>query len=128
MLQTPDALHWFSENIIKTTFIVDELKHQTDILYKRELDRFRKYLHSKSGATLKSLSSPDYRIAASGERFQVVANITKQLRFQDMGVRKLYTKPMHAVMMGRVIARLQYGLSEEIREKIINELRISLES
>ena len=117
-----------SENIIKTQFIVDALKFQTDIFYKRELDRFKKYLHSQSGSTLKSLSSPDYHIAASGERFQVVANITKQLRFQDMGVRKLYTKPMHSVMMGRVIARLQYGLSEEIREKIINELRLSLES
>jgi len=117
-----------SENIIKTTFIFDTLKHQTGIFYKRELDRFRKYLHSQSGLTEKSLSTPDYRITASGEQFQVVANITKQLRFQDMGVRKLYTKPMFAVMMGRVKANLQYGLSEEIRERIINQLRLSLES
>lgn len=117
-----------SENTIKTTFIVDTLKHQTDILYKRLYDRFNKYLNSKSGATAKALSAPDYRITASGEQFQVVANITKQLRFQDMGVRKIYTKPMFAVMMGRVIGNLQYGLSEEIRNKIINELRISLES
>ena len=117
-----------SDNIIKTKFIIDVLRHQTNIFYFRELDRFREYLHNASGHTLKSLSSPDYRITASGEQFQVVANITKQLRFQDMGVRKLYTKPMHAVMMGRVKASLQYGLSEEIREKIINELRISLES
>ena len=117
-----------SENIIKTKFIVDELKHQTAIFYKREIDRFRKYLHSQSGETLKSLSAPDYSIVASEDRFQVVAHITKQLRFQDMGVRKLYTKPMFAVMLGRVKANLQYGLREEIREKIINELRQSLES
>ena len=117
-----------SENIIKTQFIVDTLRHQTDIMYKRLLDRFRKNLHSESGDTAKSLSTPDYRITSSGERFQVVANITKQLRFQDMGVRKIYTKPMNAVMRGRVMARLQSGISEEIREKIINELRISLES
>ena len=117
-----------SENSIKTKFIVDELKFQTDIFYKRELDRFRKYLHSKSGETLKSLSTPDYRITASEEKFQIVANITKQLRFQDMGVRKLYTRPMHAVLIGRVRGRLQYGLSKEIREKIINELKQSLES
>jgi len=117
-----------SENIIKTAFIVNTLNHQTDILYKRLLDRFNKYLNSKSGATVKSLTSPNYRITASGEQFQVVSYITKQLRFQDFGVRKLYTKPMFAVMAGRVFGNLQYGLSEEIREKIINELRLSIES
>jgi len=117
-----------SENVIKTQFIVDTLKRQTDIMYKRLFERFSDKLNSSSGNTRKSLSNPDYRIVASGEQFQVVANITKQLRFQDMGVRKLYTKPMQAVMKGRVMARLQYGLSEEIREKIINELRLSLES
>jgi len=118
-----------SENIIKTKFIVDTLKYQTDILYKRLLERFYKYKrHSKTGETVKSLSYPDYSITVSGERFQIVAHITKQLRFQDMGVRKLYTKPMYSVMMGRVMARLQYGLTEEIREKITGELSQAIES
>jgi hypothetical protein len=117
-----------TENIIKTEFVLDALKHQTNIFYKREIDRFGKYLHSKSGSTLKSLLTPDYRITASEEDFQVVAKITKQLRFQDFGLRKLYTKPMHAVFLGRVKNRLQYGLTEEIREKIVNELQQSMES
>jgi len=117
-----------SENIIKTKFIVDILRSKTDFFYKREIERFSKYINSKSGATLKSLSAPDYQITSSGENFQVVANITKQLRFQDMGVRKLYTKPMHSIMKWGIMARLQYGFTEEIREKIINQLRSQLES
>jgi hypothetical protein len=60
-----------SENIIKTKFIVDTLKHQTDIYYKRELERFHQYLKSDSGSTLKSLTAPDYTIVASGENFQL---------------------------------------------------------
>ncbi|GHT63007.1 hypothetical protein FACS189451_08840 [Bacteroidia bacterium] len=111
-----------TDNIIKTKFIVDTLKHQTDIFYKRESERFSKYLKSKTGETQRSLSTPQYSIVASGENFQIVANITKQLRFQDMGVRKIYTKPMHSVIMGRIKNRLQYGLSEEIRETIVNQL------
>ena len=115
-----------SENSIKTKFIVDVLKQQTGIFYQRSIERLNKYLNQGSGRTLKALSNPDYSITASGERFQVVAHITKQLRFQDMGVRKIYTKPMHAVMMGRVKANLHYRFTEEIREKIINELQESL--
>jgi hypothetical protein len=111
-----------SDNIIKTKFIVDTLKHQTDIFYKRESERFGKYLKSRTGETRQALSAPEYSITASGEHFQVVANITKQLRFQDMGVRKLYTKPMYSVIMGRIKNRLQYGLTEEIRETIVNQL------
>ena len=111
-----------TENIVKTKFIIDILKRQTDIFYKSQLERFGKYLKSQSGETVRSLSVPDYTITASGENFQVVANITKQLRFRDMGVRKLYTKPMHSVMAGQLKARLQYGLSEEIRQFIVNRL------
>ncbi|MDR0866582.1 MAG: hypothetical protein LBO74_16865 [Candidatus Symbiothrix sp.] len=117
-----------SENIVKTKFIVDTLKHQTDIYYKRELDRFHRYLKSRSGSTEKTLSAPDYTIVASGEDFQVIAYATKQLRFQDMGVRKLYTKPMFSVLAGRVKANLQYGLQEEIKAKICAELEEATKS
>jgi len=117
-----------TENAIKTTFIVNELRRQTDLMYKRLLDRFTGKLHSKSGETLKSLSSPNYTITTSGEKFIVVAYVTKQLRFQDLGVRTLFTRPMHAMLYRNVRENLQYGLTEEIREKIINELSQSIES
>ena len=117
-----------SENSIKSKFIVDILRSQTDIFYKRAIERFHQYLKSRTGATLKALSSPDYRITSSGEKFQVAASITRQLRFKDIGVRRLYTKPMHSTLKWRVMERLQYGLTEEIREKIINQLRLSIES
>jgi hypothetical protein len=111
-----------TENAIKTTFIVNELRRQTDLMYKRLLERFRDKLQSRTGSTEKSLSAPNYTITASDENFQVIAYVTKQLRFQDLGVRKLYTRPMHAMLRQNVRENLQYGLSEEIREKIINQL------
>jgi len=117
-----------TENSVKTTFIVNELRRQTDLMYKRLLARFVDKLHSRTGITEKALSSPNYTITASGEQFQIVALVTKQLRFQDMGIRKLYTRPMHAMLYRNVRENLQYGLTEEIKTKIINEISQSIES
>ena len=114
-----------SDNIIKTKFIVDTLMRNVDLFYKTELERFHQYLKPSTGSTLKSLNAPDYTIVASGEQFQVVANITKQLRFQDMGVRKLYTKPMFSILKHRVFFGMQYALTEEIKDKIRTELENS---
>ncbi|KAA6348483.1 hypothetical protein EZS27_004083 [termite gut metagenome] len=114
-----------SDNIIKVKFITDTLKEMANISYSRELERFTQYLRSKSGSTRNALSAPEYSLVASGSRFQVVAYITRQLRFQDMGVRKLYTKPLFAVLQ-RTRNLLQQGLHEEIKEAIRKELRQAL--
>jgi hypothetical protein len=116
-----------SENIIKTKFIVDTLRKGADLSFNIQEDSFNKLLHRKSGATIKSLTSPQYTIAASGSIFQVVSNVTKQLRFQDLGVRKLYTIPLFSALK-KTYASLRYGLTEEIRESIREELQQSFDS
>jgi|GEM_PF-3688164 len=114
-----------TESIIKTKFIVDGLKKGVDIFCSRSLGQFREHLKSKTGNTYQSLSSPNYTIVASGDRFQVVGNITKQLRFQDMGVRKIYTKPFHAAFYG-ARNRMQYGLHNDIKETIRKQLETAV--
>jgi len=45
-----------SDNIVKTKFIINVLKRQADVFYTRELECFRQYLSSDSGATLFMMS------------------------------------------------------------------------
>jgi hypothetical protein len=110
-----------SENSIKTKFVIDTLKKGVDITFKRELEGFDARLKSKTGSTKSALSSPNYILTASGEQFRVMAFVTKQLRFQDMGVRKLYTKPLFSVL-NRTYDILRSGITDEIRKTIRKEL------
>ena len=114
-----------SENIIKTKFIVYTMNRGAKIYYLRESEQFDKYLKSKTGSTKKALSNPDYKIGAMGEQFQISGKITKQLRFEDFGLRQLYTVPFHSVFY-RMYYQLHYGLRNEIREQIISELEPAL--
>lgn len=114
-----------SEGIIKQKFIFDRLKDATDSAFKFQKSTFQAQLNSKTGNTLFALTSPFYTIGSSKEQFQVIAGVTKQLRFQDLGVRSLYTKPLFGALK-HVYGQLQYGLQEEIKEKISEELTNSL--
>lgn len=110
-----------SENIIKQQFIVDKLKNAADFAFKLQSENAHARLKSRSGNTFSSLDNPSYSITASGSSFILSASITKQLRFQDFGVRKLYTKPLFGSLK-RIYGQLQYGLQEEIKEKIGEQL------
>lgn len=115
-----------SENIIKTKFIIDNLKENMELAFKLQLDAYGGKLKLKSGDTMRSLRAPSYTIAASGSMFQVVASVTTQLRLQDLGVRKLYTLPLFAALK-KSYSSLRYGFTEEIRESIGTELEKTME-
>jgi hypothetical protein len=114
-----------SDGIIKQKFIIDKLKDAADSAFKFQSNVFQSRLKSRSGRTISALTSPNYTIIASGEQFQITANITKQLRFQDLGVRKLYTKPLFGSLK-HVHGQLQYGLQDEIKEQIRKELQTAV--
>lgn len=114
-----------SEGIIKQQFIINKLKDAADSAFRFQLNVFQSRLKSRSGNTLSALVSPDYTIVSSGSQFQVTANVTKQLRFQDLGVRKLYTKPLFGALK-HIHGQLQYGLQDEIKEQIREELQNAL--
>ena len=111
-----------SEGIIKQKFIFDGLKDAAESAFKFQLNAFRKLRKSKTGDTLRSLQNPDFIIKTTGDgEFIVVANVTKQLRLQDLGVRKLYTRPLYGALK-HIHGRLQYGMGDEIRAEITKEL------
>ncbi|HCC51126.1 MAG TPA: hypothetical protein DEQ30_02980 [Porphyromonadaceae bacterium] len=117
--------YMISDNVIKQKFIIDNLRDAAVSAYRFQLNSFNKNLKSKTGATLKALSSPDFIISAGGSEFIVVANVTKQLRLQDLGVRKLYTQPLY-VALKHAYVQLQYGFQDDIRDAIHAELENAL--
>ena len=114
-----------SDGIIKQKFIIDNLKDAAESAFRFQLNSFKSHRKSKTGATLTSLSNPDFIISAGGSEFIVVANITKQLRLQDLGFRKLYTRPLYGSLK-YVYRQLQYGLQDDIREAIGEQLENAL--
>ena len=114
-----------SEHIIKETFIIDALKDAVESAFKFQLHGFNKKLKNKSGATIESLMNPKYILQAGGSNFVLSASVTKQLRLQDLGVRRLYTRPLWGALR-HTYGRLQYGLTDDIRKAITEKLEKAL--
>lgn len=114
-----------SDSAIKQKFIIDQLKDAADSAFQFQLNSFRQYRKSKTGNTLRALSGPDYLIFAGGDEFILSATVARQLRFQDLGFRKLYTRPLFGALK-HAYGTLQYGLHEDIRETIRQQLQNAL--
>jgi hypothetical protein len=115
-----------SDNIIKQKFIIDNLKDAAESAFRFQLNSFNENLKSKTGATIKALSNPDFIISAGGgSEFIVAANVTQQLRLQDLGVRKLYTRPLYGALK-HAYGQLQYGFQDDIRTALRAELENAL--
>jgi hypothetical protein len=111
--------------MIKNQFIVDQLKDAAESAFKFQRNSFLANRKSQSGNTLQALSNPNYIITGSGSTFLLTASITQQLRFQDLGFRSLYTRPLFGSLR-YAYSQLKYGLTEEIRNNISVQLQNAL--
>ena len=115
-----------SDGIIKQKFVIDELKDAAESAFRFQLNSFTKHRQSRTGQTLSALSRPNFIISTGANgHFILVAHITKQLRLQDLGFRKLYTRPLYGALR-HVYGQLQYGLSDNIREDLRKQLEDAL--
>ncbi|MDR0349429.1 MAG: hypothetical protein LBH90_08070 [Tannerella sp.] len=114
-----------TDNMIKNQFIFEQLKDAADSAFKFQLNSFLANRKSQSGHTLQALSNPNYTITGSGNTFFLTASVTQQLRFQDLGFRSLYTRPLFGSLR-YAYAHLKYGLRDEIKERIREQLQTAL--
>lgn len=114
-----------TDNMIKNQFIVEHLKDAAESAFKFQRNSFLSNRKSQSGHTLQALSNPNYTIIGSGSTFLLTAFITQQLRFQDLGFRGLYTRPLFGSLKYAYM-QLKYGLTEEIRKSIREQLQNAL--
>ncbi len=114
-----------ADNIIKQTFITSILLDTVSAASRFSLNIFSKKRKSKTGATFEALTNPKFVFKAGGDNFIIVTTIPIQLRMQDLGVRRLYTRPLWGALK-HSYGRLQYGLADEIRKSIAEELQKAL--
>jgi hypothetical protein len=114
-----------TDNIIKNQFILEQLTDAAESAFKFQLNSFLANRKSRSGRTLHALSNPNYTITGSGDTFLLTASITRQLRFQDFGFRGLYNRPLFGALR-YAYAHLKYGLRDDIKEQIREQLQTAL--
>jgi predicted choloylglycine hydrolase len=115
-----------SDGIIKQKFVIDGLKDAAESAFSFQLNTFSKLRKSRTGQTLEALQRPNFVISqGTGSDFIVVSYVTRQLRFQDFGIRSLYTRPLYGALR-HVWGRLQYGLSDDIRDGLRKQLEDAL--
>jgi hypothetical protein len=111
--------------MIKNQFILEQLTDAAESAFKFQLNSFLANRKSRSGRTLHALNNPNYTITGSGDTFLLTASVTLQHRFQDLGFRGLYVRPLYGALRYSH-AHLKYGLRDEIKERIHEQLQSAL--
>ena len=114
-----------SDQILKRDFLFEKLKRTAESAYSFHLNSFNANRKSKTGSTLRALSTPLFVIQAEGTRLMLSAKITKQMRFQDFGFRRLYNKPLFGTL-SYTYATMRDEVAEQIKENLGKELQDAL--
>lgn len=120
-----------SDNIIKQKFAVETLEKGVNEIFSLQTIAVRAGLQRRSGQLLANLDARGYQITANGSHYMVVSNILKYLRFNEIRIEsdskrgniRLYNKIVWGILFGETLPTLRFGLSDEIRNKITNELK-----
>lgn len=134
----------FTEGVVKHEFIVQTLQWGLDKLRRVQLEQLnaKRSPIEDSGfnwdALVSGVAGRQDGVIGSNGRYRIVLPIDIRLRFADMkrlGGKKganaaVYNRPTWGVFFGRddsVRTRLRTGISEAIRESILNSLRQAIE-
>ena len=119
-----------SDEIIKDSFVTSTLKEGTDKIFTLQSEVAKSLLNEKTGRLFSNLEARDFHIAGNGQHYQVVVNILKYLRFNeirnDIGLRgklHLYNRIVWGVLYGETLPELKYGLTDEIYQQIERQLK-----
>lgn len=124
-----------SDSIIKTEFIsrvvtagLRELQtEQINILEDKRGDLMMK--HWDVNALIKDVATRRLEVSGNGNDVMFSFKISRKLRYADMkrlGNAKVYNKPLWGIIFGSkdsVKTRLQYELTEEVRQRLNDELQ-----
>lgn len=138
------------KSLIKHQFVVDTLQWGLDRLQRVQIEQLRKMQTPIEDAgfdwdrMLMNLQTRAAGIVGHDGQYQLIVGVDKQLRFADMknlhtrngAVRKganarVYNRPTWGVLFGRddsVYTRLKDGVSDAIRENIMNKMKQAFES
>lgn len=132
-----------TEQFIRTRFIHDVLVKDVGLIYSTQEEIVNTYLHQRSGQLSSYLSRPSFSESDSESGVKLTMRVLSYLRFLDIdsggyGKRKdrvakymrsklaLYNRTVWGVLYHETFPRMRYGLSQDIRKAILEELRTAL--
>lgn len=126
-----------TDSLIKKKFVHDTLKNGINKIYTTQENVVRSNFHSRTGRLLTSLSAHSYDSEISEESSIIYLRLLPYLRFLDMQYRTrkdkiakvkrrklaLYNRVVWGVLYHETFPTIRYGLTDEVRESINQELK-----
>ena len=126
-----------TDSLIKKKFVHDTLKAGINKIYTTQENVVRSNFHSHTGRLLTSLSAHSYDSEISDESSIIYLRLLPYLRFLDMQYRTrkdkiakvkrrklaLYNRVVWGVLYHETFPTIRYGLTDEVRESINQELK-----
>lgn len=126
-----------TDSLIKKKFVHDTLKDGINKIYTTQENVVRSNFHSHTGRLLTSLSAHSYDSEISDESSIIYLRLLPYLRFLDMQYRTrkdkiakvkrrklaLYNRVVWGVLYHETFPTIRYGLTDEVRESINQELK-----
>ncbi len=126
-----------TDSLIKKKFVHDTLKDGINKIYTTQENVVRSNFHSHTGRLLTSLSAHSYDSEISDESSLIYLRLLPYLRFLDMQYRTrkdkiakvkrrklaLYNRVVWGVLYHETFPTIRYGLTDEVRESINQELK-----
>lgn len=126
-----------TDSLIKKKFVHDTLKDGINKIYTTQENVVRSNFHSHTGRLLTSLSAHSYDSEISDESSIIYLRLLPYLRFLDMQYRTrkdkiakvkrrklaLYNRVVWGVLYHETFPTIRYGLTDEVRESINQDLK-----
>lgn len=126
-----------TDSLIKKKFVHDTLKAGINKIYTTQENVVRSNFHSHTGRLLTSLSAHSYDSEISEESSIIYLRLLPYLRFLDMQYRTrkdkiakvkrrklaLYNRVVWGVLYHETFPTIRYGLTDEVRESINQDLK-----
>lgn len=126
-----------TDSLIKKKFVHDTLKDGINKIYATQENVVRSNFHSRTGRLLTSLSAHSFDAEQTGESSIIYLRLLPYLRFLDMQYRTrkdkiakvkrrklaLYNRVVWGVLYHETFPTIRYGLTDEVRESINQDLK-----
>jgi hypothetical protein len=124
----------YTKNLIINEFAADVLNESAVLMFEHQQQQASGFFQTRSGRLMQNLGSKPFHVN-KGDDVSLTVNFVKYIRFLDLKktakgknkkvYRRIYNRFFHGYIYGYAYKRLRYGLTQGIRNEIIERLRLS---
>ena len=126
-----------TESLIRKKFVHETMTEGINKIFSEQQKIFSANFNSRTGRLQSFLSSHQFDRQISDGRYSVLIDMPAHLRFLDMQYRRqdlsrkpkrvnIYNKVVWGILYHEVFPELRYGLTDEVRQQLHNQLEHAL--